>query len=76
VGRQRRQQRDLELSVHGWRKAGFWEEVRDEISVETMRWNDFASFMGPADASGEPDPEFTVELREHLRDLVRRLYTS
>jgi len=76
VGRQRRQHRSPEQSHHAWRDGGFWEEVRDEINVETMRWNDFALFVAPTDPSSEPDPEFALRLREHLRGLVRRLYTS
>lgn len=59
-----------------WLESPFWEDVRDEVSLETMRWNDFALFVAPTDPSREPDPEFAVGLREHLRQLVSRLYAS
>lgn len=59
-----------------WRDTRFWDEVRDEMNVETMRWNDFAAFVSPAGSTRGPDFEFEVELREHLRGLVRKLYTS
>ena len=77
MGRQR--ERHLGGLVQGrapWHESDFWEEVNDEASVETMRWNEFAAFVAPTDPSREPDPEFTLDLREHLRRLVRRLYAS
>lgn len=59
-----------------WRDSRFWDEVGDEVNVQTMRWHDFAAFVSPAGQAEEPDAEFQVELREHLRKLVRGLYTS
>ncbi len=76
MGRQRERYRGKEQGGSSWREPGFWEEVADEVSVETMRWSEFALFAAPTDPSREPDPAFTVDLREHLRRLVRRLYTS
>ena len=62
---------------HGpWHEARFWDEVADEVNVETMRWNDFASFVSPSGPLQEPDFAFAEQLREHLRGLVRRLYAS
>lgn len=59
-----------------WLESGFWEEVLDEVSLDTMRWDEFALFVAPTDPACEPDPEFAVGLREQLRQLVSRLYAS
>lgn len=59
-----------------WHDSRFWDEVGDEVNVQTMRWHDFARFVSPAGPMQEPDAGFQHELREHLRQLVRRLYTS
>ncbi len=59
-----------------WHDSRFWDEVRDEVNVRTMRWHDFAQFISPSGPTQEPDGGFQHDLREHLRRLVRRLYTS
>ncbi len=77
VGRQRERHPGVLVQVRApWHESDLLEEVNDEASVETMRWNEFAAFVAPTDPSCEPDPEFTLRLREHLRGLVRRRYTS
>ncbi len=59
-----------------WRDSRFWDEVGDEVNVQTMRWRDFARFISPEGPGQEPGAGFQDDLREHLRRLVRRLYTS
>lgn len=59
-----------------WRDSRFWDEVGDEVNIETMRWHDFAVFVSPAGEPESPDSGFQDDLRERLRELVRRLYTS
>jgi hypothetical protein len=59
-----------------WEDPGFWDAVQDEVRVETLDWPGFAAFMDADDPSSEPDPLFTASLREHLRRLVRKRYSS
>ena len=63
-------------SAQAWRDPRFWEEVGDEVNVKTIRWDDFAAFISPAGEPEQPDTGFQDQLREHLRQLVRRLYSS
>jgi hypothetical protein len=50
--------------------------VGDEVNVQTMRWRDFARFISPEGPGQELGAGFRDDLREHLRRLVRRLYSS
>lgn len=65
-----------DLRYGPWQEARFWDEVGDEVNVETLRWRDFTLFVSPSGPLEPPDPAFSDDLREHLRGLVRRLYTS
>ena len=68
--------RTMELAQGPWHEAHFWDDVGDEVNVENMRWSDFASFVSPTAPLEQPDSEFSDALRDHLRELVRKLYAT
>ena len=68
--------RPMELTRGPWHEAPFWDDVRDEVNVENMRWSDFASFVSPTGPLEPPESAFSDALRDHLRELVRRLYAT
>lgn len=53
--------------------GGFFDDVESE--VESLDLYDFALFCHADGVAVEPRPDFIAELREHLRSLVRILYS-
>jgi len=76
VGNERSRFADSVRPRAAWHDSRFWDEVADEVNVQTMRWRDFTRFISPAGATQEPREGFQHDLRESLRQLVRRLYAS